>query len=149
MKKKEKKYTGAYREINAFLGQETEFVGKLVFSEAVRMDGKFSGEIFSSGSLIIGESAVVSAEIKVDTIIIEGIVNGNVEAKSSIELSAPGKLYGNIKTPVLIINEGVMFQGNCQMEEIKKEEGKIAAVEEIKVEDLKKEEREKWKEVKA
>ena len=132
MKKKEKRSSG--KEINAFLGHDTEFVGKLVFTEAVRLDGKFSGEIYSNGNLIIGESAVIDAEIKVDTVIISGRVNGNVEAKSRVEINAPGKIFGNIRSPVLIINEGVIFEGNCQMESIEKEGPGVSLVEDFKEE---------------
>ncbi|MFH1624842.1 MAG: polymer-forming cytoskeletal protein [Pseudomonadota bacterium] len=131
MKKKRKKYSGTEEEINAFLGRDTDFVGKLVFNGAVRLDGRFSGEIFSNGNLIIGESAVISAEIKVDTIVISGTVNGNVDAKKRMEIYPPGKLYGNIKCPVLVINEGVIFEGNCQMGLTKGEEEKMVLVEDV------------------
>ncbi len=131
MKKKDTRKIGSEKEINAFLGQGTEFAGKLVFNGAVRMDGKFSGEIFSSGNLIIGETAVINAEIKVDTIVISGSVSGNIDAKSRIELYPPGKLYGNINAPVLVVNEGVIFEGNCQMGSNKGSGEKMAVVEKL------------------
>lgn len=131
MNKKDMKKIGSEKEINAFLGCDTEFTGKLVFNGAVRMDGKFTGEIFSTGNLIIGESAVINAEIKVDGIVISGSVSGNIIAGSKIELYPPGKLFGDIRTPVLVVSEGVIFEGNCQMESRKKEEGKIAVVEKL------------------
>ncbi len=131
MKKRETRKSSSEKEIKAFLGQDTEFTGKLVFNGAVRMDGKFSGEIFSSGNLIIGETAVINAEIKVDTIVISGSVSGNIDAKSRIELYPPGKLYGNINAPVLVVNEGVIFEGNCQMGSNKGSGEKMAVVEKL------------------
>ncbi len=131
MKKRETRKISSEKEINAFLGQDTEFAGKLVFNGAVRMDGKFSGEIFSSGNLIIGETAVINAEIKVDTIVISGSVSGNIDAKSRMELYSPGKLYGNISTPVLVVNEGVIFEGNCQVGSNKDSGEKMAVVEKL------------------
>lgn len=113
--KKEKAPDTESADINAFLGKGTEFDGKLSFEGTVRLDGKFSGEIFSPGILIIGESAVVKAQINVNTLIISGALTGNVDAKSRIEVHAPGKLNGNIKTPVLVIDEGVTFDGSCEM----------------------------------
>lgn len=101
--------------INAILGKGAQFEGKLIFEGTVRIDGKFSGEIVSDDQLIIGESADVNAEIKVNNIIISGNVVGNIEAKGKVEIQAPGKLKGNIKAPALVINEGVMFDGHCQM----------------------------------
>lgn len=114
-------------EINAFLGKGTDFEGKLAFEGTVRLDGKFSGEIFSPGILIIGESAVVNAEINVNMLIVSGELTGNVEAKSRVELHAPTKMYGNIKTPILIIDEGVIFEGNCSMKQA--EESKVSVLE--------------------
>lgn len=126
------------KEIDAFLGKDTEFVGKLVFNGGVRLDGKFSGEIFSSGSLIIGETAMINAEIKVDSISISGNVNGNIDAKTRIELYPPGRLSGNIRSPSLIINEGVIFQGNCNMELEDSEKGNIVVIEDELSEEIEK-----------
>jgi cytoskeletal protein CcmA (bactofilin family) len=104
-------------EINAFLGKGTDFNGKLTFDGTVRLDGKFSGEVFSQGILIIGESATIQADVNVSTLILSGELTGNVEAKTRVELHAPAKLCGNIKTPILVIDEGVMLDGNCTMKE--------------------------------
>jgi len=103
-------------EINAFLGKDTEFEGKFSFTGAVRIDGGFSGEIFSSGTLIVGESAVVKSRISVGDMIISGEVHGDIVAENKIEINVPGKLFGNIQTPKLVIEEGVIFEGNCKMQ---------------------------------
>jgi cytoskeletal protein CcmA (bactofilin family) len=103
-------------QINAFLGKDTEFEGKLSFTGAVRIDGRFKGEIFTEGTLILGEAAVVESEIEASHIIISGEVRGNILAKSRIEIHAPGRVFGNIQAPVVTIDEGVVFEGNCQMQ---------------------------------
>ncbi len=108
-------------EINAFLGENTEFEGKFSFTGAVRIDGKFSGEIFSGGTLIVGESAVVKSQIHVADMIISGEVYGDIFAENKIEINVPGKLFGNIQTPKLVIEEGVVFEGNCKMKDLGKE----------------------------
>ncbi len=102
-------------EINAFLGKDVEFEGKLAFTGAVRIDGKVSGEISSSGTLIIGESAIVKSQIHVADVIINGEVHGDIWAVSKIKIGVPGKLFGNIQTPKLAIEEGATFEGNCNM----------------------------------
>src|SRR5438270_13317768 len=104
-------------EINTLLGRGSEFEGKLSFEGTVRIDGKLSGEIFSDDVLIIGEGAEVSAEINVGAIIIEGSVHGNIQAKRSVEIRTPGRVRGNISTPSLFIEKGVIFDGQCQMEQ--------------------------------
>jgi len=107
-------------EINAFLGEDTDFEGKCSFTGAVRIDGKFSGEIQSSGTLIVGESAVIKAQIHIADIIISGEVHGDIFAENKIEIGVPGKLFGNIQTPKLVIEEGVIFEGKCKMKELGK-----------------------------
>jgi len=123
-------------EINAFLGRDTEFEGKFSFTGAVRVDGKISGEIFSNGTLIVGESAVIKAQIHVADIIISGEVHGDILAEKKIEIIVPGKLFGNIKTPKLVLEEGVIFEGNCKMKDLKEETNNDRAVSQKKTEGL-------------
>jgi cytoskeletal protein CcmA (bactofilin family) len=103
-------------EVTTLLGRGSEFEGKLSFEGTVRVDGKLSGEIFTDDVLIIGEGAEVSAEINVGAIIVEGTVHGNIHAKRSVEIRTPGRVRGNIATPSLFIEKGVIFDGQCQME---------------------------------
>jgi cytoskeletal protein CcmA (bactofilin family) len=105
-------------EINTLLGRGSEFEGKLTFEGTVRVDGKLSGEIFSEDVLVVGEGAQISAEIEVGVIIVEGSVTGNIRAKRSVELHAPARVRGNIETPSLYIDKGVIFEGNCKMENV-------------------------------
>jgi cytoskeletal protein CcmA (bactofilin family) len=104
-------------EVTTLLGRGSEFEGKLSFEGTVRVDGKLSGEIFTDDVLIIGEGAEVNAEINVGAIVIEGTVHGNIHAKRSVEIRTPGRVRGNISTPSLFIEKGVVFDGNCQMEQ--------------------------------
>ena len=124
-----RKDTAAPRgEIKAFLGEGTDFKGILTFEGTVRIDGQMEGEIFTKDTLIVGESAVVNAEINVHTIAISGIVRGNINATGKIEVHRPGKLFGNVKTPSLFIEEGVIFEGNCTMAYDTGEEKRVSAV---------------------
>ncbi len=104
-------------EITALLGRGTRFEGKLFFEGRVRIDGIFNGDIKSDDTLIIGDGAEVHAEIEVATVIVRGgVIHGNIRAKNSIEIHAPGKLIGNIRSPSVFIERGVEFQGSCQMD---------------------------------
>lgn len=105
-------------EINTLLGRGTSFEGKLTFEGTVRIDGRLTGEIFSDDILVIGEGAEVKAKIEVGTLIVEGTVEGNVRASRLIELHAPARFRGNLETPQLFIDKGVIFEGNCKMENI-------------------------------
>ena len=102
-------------EISTILGWGTEFDGKLAFEGAIRVDGKFSGGVQSNGMLIIGEKAVVRAEIRVGVVLVHGEVHGTISAQSRIEAYSPAKIYGDIYSPVLVLGEGVIFEGTSHM----------------------------------
>lgn len=101
--------------LNAFLGDGTSFKGTLTFEGTVRIDGRLEGEIFTKDTLVIGEGAQVSAAIHAGVVVISGTVRGNITAERKIDIHASGRLYGNISTPSLVIEEGVVFEGNCTM----------------------------------
>ena len=101
--------------IKAFLGKGAEFTGKLIFKGAVRIDGDFNGEIFGEGTLIVGEGANIEADVTADCVLISGEICGRIEVKERVEIYPPGRFLGNMKTPVLVIREGAVFEGNSRM----------------------------------
>jgi cytoskeletal protein CcmA (bactofilin family) len=105
-------------EISAFLGKETVFEGKMTFRGVFRLDGRFQGEIFESGTLIVGETAVVKGKIGVSAIVIHGHVEGEIEASARVEIQSRGKFYGNLFAPAFVIHEGGIFDGHCKMEAV-------------------------------
>lgn len=104
-----------YEEITAFLGRSAEFDGKLIFKGSVRIDGNFSGEIFGEGALLVGEGADIKAKILSDSVIVNGDVLGQIEVKERIEIYPPGRVMGGIKTPILVVKEGAVFEGTSIM----------------------------------
>lgn len=112
-----KKGTGVpeQAEIVAFLGKGTEFKGVLNFEGTIRVDGKVEGEIISKDTLIAGDEAYLQGEITIGTLISSGKVVGNINASQKVHILTPGTVQGNIKTPKLIIEEGVTFDGKCEM----------------------------------
>jgi cytoskeletal protein CcmA (bactofilin family) len=103
------------RELHALLGENAAFSGKLLFEGRVRIDGKFDGEISGEDVLILGERAQVDARIEVGTLIVlGGVLRGEVHATRSVELHAPARVYGNIATPQLMVDRGVVFEGHSR-----------------------------------
>lgn len=101
--------------ISTILGKETSLNGTLTFRKPLQISGEFKGEIISDGYLVISEGARVQANIKAHTVIVGGLVIGNVIATHRLEMLKTGKVQGNIKTAKLQIADGVIFDGNCEM----------------------------------
>jgi cytoskeletal protein CcmA (bactofilin family) len=114
--KRDKERVGAdFGEIRAFLGEGTQFKGVLSFAGAVRIDGQVEGEVVGEELLIIGEPGQVKAEIEVGTLVVSGRVQGNITARTRVELLSPSRVSGTIRTPCLVVTEGALFNGNCEM----------------------------------
>jgi len=107
-------------EVHTLLGKGSEFEGKLTFEGQVRIDGKFNGQIFTKDVLVVGDGARVQAEINAGTVIINGTVEGNVRATQLIELHAPARVKGNLESPALTMDRGVIFEGTTKMESLGK-----------------------------
>lgn len=102
-------------EITGFLDQGTDVTGELQFSGTLRIDGNFHGSISTNDILVVGEHAVIHADIKAGEIEIHGRVFGNLEVKRRIELYPTGRVRGDLQTPVLIVNPGAMLDGRSRM----------------------------------
>ncbi|HEY7202877.1 MAG TPA: polymer-forming cytoskeletal protein [Methylomirabilota bacterium] len=101
--------------LTAFLDEGSEIEGKYTFSGTVLLNGKFQGEIASPDTLIIGERGVVNASVRAGTLVVNGELVGNVYASDRIELSGKARVFGDLECPVIVLQEGVMFEGHCRM----------------------------------
>ncbi len=99
----------------AFVGKGVEFKGTISYSGTVRIDGFLDGEIHTEGTLLVGEEAVLTAKVSAGTIVCMGKLTGDVVAKEKIKLLAPAVLNGGVKTPMLSIEDGVLFNGTLEM----------------------------------
>jgi cytoskeletal protein CcmA (bactofilin family) len=99
----------------AYLGEGTRISGKISFEGQARIAGHVEGEIVAKSSLHIMETALVNAQIEGAEVVIRGKVTGDIAATKKLEIRAPGKLFGNVTTPSLVIEEGVVFEGHCSM----------------------------------
>lgn len=101
--------------IIAFVGKGVEFKGTLSYSGTVRIDGYLDGEIHTDGVLLVGEEAVIQAKITTGSIVCKGRITGDIIAKESVKLRAPAVMNGSVKTPILSIEDGVLFNGALEM----------------------------------
>jgi len=101
--------------VTGVLDQGCEFEGKLCFHGTVRIGGIFRGEIYTSDTLIVGEGARVTGQIEAGVVIISGEVSANVKARHRVEIHRPAVFRGEILTPSLSVDEGVIFEGRSKM----------------------------------
>lgn len=102
--------------LSSYVGDGTFLTGETSFKAMMRIDGYFKGKISSEeGTLIVGATGKVEANVAVGTAIINGAINGDIVASQKVELGKTAHVIGNIKTPRLKIEDGAIFEGNCAM----------------------------------
>jgi cytoskeletal protein CcmA (bactofilin family) len=109
------KTDGKQNDLNGFLDKGSHLQGELHFETTFRVHGKFTGTVTSEGDLIVGEGGELEGEIQVGDLFISGVVRGKVAAKRRIHLAPTGRLYAEVDTPSLVVDEGAFFEGNCTM----------------------------------
>jgi cytoskeletal protein CcmA (bactofilin family) len=105
--------------LNTVIGKDTVFTGKMEVVGTLRVDGKMKGEIIVSDTISIGGTGEVDASVQTKNAVISGTVRGNIHATEKTELQAKSVIYGDIVTKSLAIEQGAVFQGHCNMGEIK------------------------------
>jgi cytoskeletal protein CcmA (bactofilin family) len=108
--------SAAVSDARAYLDSGSKISGKLTFDGPTRIDGQIDGEITAKESLTIGETAVVTAQIKAASIIVAGKVSGDIIGSQRIEIRPSAKVIGNLTAPILVVHEGALFEGHCSMQ---------------------------------
>ena len=101
--------------ITAFLDEDSEIEGRYNCSGTVVFDAKFSGEITSRDTLIIGERGVVHANVQAVNLVVRGELVGDVSASARVELKSTARVTGSIEAPIVVMEEGAMHEGACHM----------------------------------
>lgn len=107
--------TGSSGNLNGLLDAGSHMTGELHFEDSFHIHGKLTGSIVSKGELRIGERGEVDGEVDVRYVLVSGTVHGVLRASEKVEVTAQGKVYADIFTPVLVMEEGAFFEGRCSM----------------------------------
>jgi cytoskeletal protein CcmA (bactofilin family) len=97
------------------LAKDVDFKGVVNFDGTVRVDGRVEGEIHTTGTLIVGENAIIKGIVSAGVLMNSGKINGTITAVEKIQILKPGVLVGDIRTPSIAIEEGSHFHGMCDM----------------------------------
>lgn len=115
-----------------WIGRGIEVKGDISFADRLQVDGKSTGKLTSdSGTLIIGESGQLEAQVDVGVCVVHGEVRGNIIARSKLEIRRTGRVHGDVLTPVLLVEEGAAFNGAIRMSQ---ESGRL--LEEVRSSDI-------------
>ena len=112
------RHDSGQQDVSAFVGKGVVFKGTITYNGTVRIDGTLEGEINTDGILLVGEEAVITAKVTAGTIVCKGKITGDINAKDKMKLRAPAIINGGVTTPMLSIEEGVLFNGTLEMEQV-------------------------------
>lgn len=107
---------GTNGDLNGFLDAGSQLEGELRFDDTFRIDGRFHGTVHSDGDLIVGGGGEFDGEIEVGRVVVSGVVRGRVRARRLVEITAQGKVFAEIETPSLVVEDGAVFEGQCSMQ---------------------------------
>jgi len=109
------KSDGKQSDLNGFLDNGSHVQGELHFETSFRVDGKFSGKVQSEGDLIVGDGGEIDGDVVVGQVFVSGTVKGTIQASRKVQISPRGKVFADIETPSLVIEDGAYFEGRCAM----------------------------------
>jgi cytoskeletal protein CcmA (bactofilin family) len=105
-----------FERIDTLIGKDTVFQGNISATGTIRVDGEYKGELKAKGDLVVGDTGKLECTVEARNVLIAGFVKGNIQTTGRVELASSARLYGDIKVNNLIIEDGALFKGNCQME---------------------------------
>lgn len=105
----------AWQDVRVSLGPDAEVTGKLSFATPTRIEGKLRGEIRATDLLVVGAQAVIHATVRAQKLVVLGEIRGQVEGASRVQICAGGKLFGDVETQALVVDEGATFEGKSRM----------------------------------
>lgn len=109
------KSDGKQSDLNGFLDKGSHIEGNLRFQTTFRVDGKFTGKVHSDGDLVVGDGGEVEGDLVVGQVFISGTVRGTIRAARRVHITPTGKVFAEIDTPALAIEDGALFEGTCTM----------------------------------
>ncbi|HWR39222.1 MAG TPA: polymer-forming cytoskeletal protein [Patescibacteria group bacterium] len=122
---------GISDQVDTLLGKDTTIKGTILAKGTLRIDGNVEGDVTTSGDIVVGETGKLVAQIKARSATVAGTINGNLDIQEKLELLSSARLDGDIKVGKLIIGEGAVFHGACEMRNAGSGAGNISGVETV------------------
>ncbi len=101
--------------INSIIGEGTRFKGEFDLNGLLRIDGDFTGVIRTRGKVLVGRNGRAECTLNAGTVVVGGVLRGEIISTEKVIILSTGLVLGNITTPRLIVEEGVIFNGSCRI----------------------------------
>jgi cytoskeletal protein CcmA (bactofilin family) len=101
--------------LTSFIDEDSDIEGHYFFKGTLMLNGRFKGDISSSDTLIIGEKGKVTGDIRVGQLFVSGEIVGSVSCTERVELKRTARVFGDVEAPLVVLEEGVLFEGHCRM----------------------------------
>lgn len=109
------KLKSASGDLNGFLDAGSHMHGELRFEDTFRIDGRLTGKVVSEGDLVVGVGGEIEGEVRVGRVFISGTVRGRIHATRRLEIATNGRVYADLETPSLVVEDGAFVEGACSM----------------------------------
>jgi len=110
-----RKEEAAFERVETLIGKSTKFIGEIEGEGTIRVEGSVQGKVDSAGDVVVGETGQLLADLTARNLLVAGNVEGNVNVQGKVEITKTGKLMGDVTTHKLVIEEGAVIQGRCNM----------------------------------
>ncbi|MBN1781421.1 polymer-forming cytoskeletal protein [bacterium] len=104
-------------ELNTIIGKGTKIKGNLNVQNSLRIDGSVVGDVHSTDTVIVGKDGEVQGQVKGKHVLLAGRVKGNIIASERVYLESKASIQGDIRATRLVVDEGAIFDGKCNMGE--------------------------------
>ena len=101
--------------LTAFIDEDSEIEGRYSFKGTLMLNGRFKGDISSTDTLIIGEKGSVTGDIRAGQVFVSGEVVGSLFCTERVELKGTARVFADVEAPLVVVEEGVLFEGHCRM----------------------------------
>ncbi len=115
--KSDKDHKGKQGEVGTFIDTTASLKGDIVTEGNIRIDGKFHGNIISAKDVVVGEEGLIEGQITCETMVVYGMVKGNIKSAGLVEIMSTGKVFGDIEVQSISIKEGAVFEGKSIMKQ--------------------------------
>jgi cytoskeletal protein CcmA (bactofilin family) len=104
--------------LTAFIDEGSEIEGRYTFNGTVMLNGRFKGEISSTDTLVIGDKGVINGDVRAGRVLVSGEVVGTISGTERVELKRTARVFGDVEAPIVVVEEGVLFEGHCRMTKV-------------------------------